>query len=95
MGRATMPLQRYDDAYQPDLDGVKFRMANGRGDIIVYHVTHEALVDHGAQNGLTAANDDVEIFLRFRERIEQIASEKYDAGIAERIVKTADLTPLR
>ena len=90
-----MPLHRYDEAYQPDLDGVKFRMADERDNIIVYHVTHEALSDHGAANGMTAANDDVEVFLRFRERIEQIASEKYDAGIAERVVKTADLTPLR
>jgi hypothetical protein len=90
-----MPLHRYNEVYHPDLDGVKFRKADDRDNIIVYHVTHEALADRGAANGMTAANDDVEIFLRFRERIEQIASDKYDAGIAERIVKTNDLTRLK
>jgi hypothetical protein len=90
-----MPLHRYDEAYHPDLDGVKFRTADEGDNIIVYHVTHEALADCGAANGMTAANDDVQVFLQFRERIEQIASKKYDAGIAERIVKTNDLTPLR
>jgi hypothetical protein len=90
-----MPLERYDEAYHPELDGVRFRMADERGNIIVYTVTHEALSDHGARNGMTAANDDVEVFLRFRDRIEEVASDKYDAGIAERVINTEDLTPLK
>jgi Protein of unknown function (DUF1488) len=88
-----VPLRRYDDAYHADLDGVQFRMVNDEEEIIVYHVTREALSDRGAASNLTAGNDDVEIFLRFREEIERVAASKFAAGAKERVVTTADLTP--
>jgi Protein of unknown function (DUF1488) len=91
-----MPLQRADDAYDPSdsFSGVLFRMTDGRN-IIVYRVSFEALQDRASADGGGATPDAVETFLRHRTRIEQIASEKYDAGVAERIVTTAELTPRR
>ena len=47
----------------------------------------------GVTGSNQCAQDAVETFLKHRRRIEQIASEKYDAGVAERVVTAADLTP--
>ena len=77
---------------QTGFSGVLFPMTDGKSRI-VYRVTYEALQDRASADGGGAAFDAVETFLKHRSRIEQIASEKYDAGVAERVVTTADLTP--
>ena len=89
-----MPLRRADDAYDPSdrFSGVLFAMTDGKSRI-VYRVTYEALQDRGSADSRGQVHDPVETFLRHRERIEQIASDKYDAGVAERVVTTAELTP--
>jgi Protein of unknown function (DUF1488) len=89
-----VPLQRADDAYDSSdrFSGVLFPMTDGKSRI-VYQVTYAALQDRASADGSGATFDAVETFLKHRRRIEQIASEKYDAGVAERVVTTADLTP--
>jgi Protein of unknown function (DUF1488) len=92
--RRKVPLQRADDAYDSSdrFSGVLFPMTDGKSRI-VYQVTYAALQDRASADGSGATFDAVETFLKHRRRIEQIASEKYDAGVAERVVTTADLTP--
>jgi hypothetical protein len=89
-----MPLQRADDAYDSSdrFSGILFPMTDGKSRI-VYQVTYAALQDRASADGEGATFDAVETFLKHRPRIEQIASEKYDAGVAERVVTTAELTP--
>ena len=89
-----MPLQRADDAYDLSdrFSGVLFPMTDGKSRI-VYQVTYAALQDRASADGSGVTFDAVETFLKHRRRIEQIASEKYDAGVAERVVTAADLTP--
>ena len=91
-----MPLQRADDAYDSSdrFLGILFPMTDGKSRII-YRVSYEALQDRASADGSGATSDAVETFLKHRSRIEQIASEKYDARIAERVVTTAELTPQR
>jgi hypothetical protein len=89
-------LQRADDdAYDlPDkFSGVLFPMTDGKSRI-VYKVTYAALQDRASADGSGATFDPVETFLKYRRSIEQIASEKYDAGVTDRVVTTAELTPL-
>ena len=88
-----MPLQRADDAYSPErFSGVQFPMTDGKNRI-VFRVSYEALQDRASADG-NGETDFVDTFLKHRSQIEQIASEKYDAGDTERLVTTADLTPL-
>jgi hypothetical protein len=89
-----MPLHRFDDAYHPVFDGVLFQMTPGINRI-VYRVSREALQDRAAADGVDHTSELVEIFLKHRAEIEHIASEKYDAVDAERLVSTADLNLLR
>jgi hypothetical protein len=95
MERRKMPLQRADDSYDASdrFSGVLFPMTDGKIRV-VYRVSYEALQDRASADGSGATFDAVETFLKHRPRIEQIASEKYDAGVAERVVTTAELTPL-
>ncbi|MGP0085782.1 MAG: DUF1488 family protein [Steroidobacteraceae bacterium] len=88
-------MKRADDSYDPSdrFSGVDFPMADGKSRII-YRVSYEALQDRASADGTGAAFDAVETFLKHRGRIEQIASDKYDAGNPERVVTTAELTPL-
>ncbi len=91
-----MPLQRADDAYDTSkFDGVQFPMTDltAGGNRIIYVVSHEALRDRATADG-DAPSDTVSTFLKHRPLIEKIASDKYDARIAERLVNTQDLTPI-
>jgi hypothetical protein len=54
-------------------DGIRFLMQDGRIEVPC-RVSHEALTDRGAHTGL--GQEDV--FLAYREDIEQAASDKYD-----------------
>jgi hypothetical protein len=83
-----MPLQRYNDACHPVFDGVVFQMTD----------TGEALQDRASIDGDDSEGhtlDVVDMFLKHRARIEQIASRNHDAGDVERLVTTVDLNPFR
>jgi len=92
-----MPLQRYNDACHLVFDGVVFQMTDGKTRI-VYRVTGEALQDRASIDGDDSEGhtlDVVDMFLKHRARIEQIASRNHDAGDVERLVTTVDLNPFR
>ena len=71
-----MPLTRMKDDYAMSA-GVKFWMAD-EGRPVLCRVTHEALRDHADRVRLNVADDKV--FEAYRELIEQVASDAYDAG---------------
>jgi hypothetical protein len=71
-----MPLTRMKDDYTIS-DGVKFWMAD-EGRPVLCRVSHEALRDHADRVWLNVADDKV--FEAYRELIEQVASDAYDAG---------------
>jgi hypothetical protein len=90
-----MPLHRYNDACRPVFGGVVFQMTDGKIRI-VYRVTSEALQDRASIDGDDSEGhtlDVVDMFLKHRARIEQIASNNHDAGDVERVVTTVDLNP--
>ena len=69
-----MPLTSGGANAYPDLAGLGFGMRNG-GDIVRVHVSHEALEDIEPVTGYI---DYRGIFERNRQRIESIASRKFD-----------------
>jgi Protein of unknown function (DUF1488) len=71
-----MPLTRMKDDYTTS-DGVKFWMVD-QGRPVLCRVTHDALRDHADRVRLNVADDKV--FEAYRELIEQVASDAYDAG---------------
>jgi Protein of unknown function (DUF1488) len=73
---SAVPLTRMKDDYTMS-DGVKFWMAD-EGRPVLCRVTHEALRDHADRVRLNVADDKV--FEAYRELIEQVASDAYDAG---------------
>jgi len=86
-----MPLWRADEAFDWNGDVVSFPMTDGKTRI-VYRVSREALEDRASADGRGELLADlVAVFLMHRQRIEQIASAKHDAGDVERLVRTADL----
>ena len=70
-----MPLTRMKDEYIMS-DGVKFWMAD-EGRPVLCRVTHEALRDHADRVRLNVA--DEKVFEAYRELIEQVVSDAYDA----------------
>jgi hypothetical protein len=74
-----MPLTRLDDGnYRPSTwRGVKFWMADDDGHPVLCRVSHEALDDHARR--LHFEGTDEQVFKAYREIIEQIASDAYDA----------------
>jgi hypothetical protein len=75
-------------------EGVYFWMKDG-AEHVLCKVTHEALRDRSARDGGDASFPDT--FLRHRQRIETIASEKYARSYRPNeliLVLTRDLTPL-
>jgi hypothetical protein len=75
----AMPLTQLDDGdYRPSTwHGVKFWMADDERHPMLCRVSHEALDDHA--NRVQFQGTDIEIFKAYREIIEQIASDAYDA----------------
>ncbi len=88
-----MPLIRDQELFEFErFEGVYFWMKDG-AEHVLCKVTHEALRDRSARDGADASLPDT--FLRHRERIESIASEKYAHRPNELIlVLTRELTPL-
>jgi hypothetical protein len=72
-----MPLTRLKDEYL-EQDGVRFLMKDEDGNRVVCRVSQEALRDQGARTHFSGAGDAV--FEAYRELIEQIASDAFDAG---------------
>jgi hypothetical protein len=72
-----MPLRRLEDLYLLQ-DGVRFLMADDEGSTVICRVSHEALRDHADRQHLASTDDAV--FEEYRELIEDIASEAFDAG---------------
>ena len=73
----AMPLTRLKDEYLVE-DGVRFLMKVEDGSSVACRVSHEALLDHAGRVQL--AGRDGEVFEAYRELIEDIASDVYDAG---------------
>ena len=71
-----MPLTRLRHEFL-EQDGVRFLMEDENGSTVACRVSHEALRDHADR--LHLPGTDAEVFEAYRELIEQIASDAYDA----------------
>ena len=71
-----MPLTRLKDEYLEE-DGVRFLMEDEAGSTVVCRVSHEALRAHADRMQFSGTDDAV--FRAYRELIEEIASEAYEA----------------
>jgi len=71
-----MPLTRLKQEFL-EQDGVRFMMEDENGSTVACRVSHEALRDHADR--LSLPGTDTEIFEAYRELIEQLASDAYDA----------------
>ena len=71
-----MPLTRLKNEYL-EQDGVRFLMQDEEGGTVACSVSHEALRDHAERVHLSAT--DAAVFEAYRELIEQVASDAYDA----------------
>ena len=72
-----MPLTRLEDEYLVQ-DGVRFLMTDDAGDMVACRVSYETLRDHADRVHFDGPDDKV--FEAYRELIEQVASDTYDAG---------------
>jgi len=71
-----MPLTRLKNEYL-EVKGVRFLMADEVGNTVACRVTHEALRDHAERVHLSGP--DGAVFETYRELIEDLASEAFDA----------------
>jgi Protein of unknown function (DUF1488) len=72
-----MPLTRLKDEYLEQEDGVRFSMADEVGNTVACKVSHEALRAHAERAHF--AGSDSAVFQAYRELIEQLASDAFDA----------------
>ncbi len=73
---AEMPLTRLKNEYL-EQDGVRFLMEDAEGSAVACSVSDKALRDHAERVHLSGT--DAAIFEAYRELIEQVASDAYDA----------------
>ena len=71
-----MALKRLKDEYL-EQDGVRFLMEDEAGGTVACRVSHEALRDHAER--MHFSGTDGAVFEAYRELIEEVASETYDA----------------
>ena len=71
-----MPLERHIDDLTA-CDGIKFWMSDGERRVLC-RVSHEALRD--LADRVHFAGSDEKVFEAYRELVEQVASDAYDAG---------------
>ena len=71
-----MPLTRLKNEYL-EQGGVRFLMQDEEGGTVACSVSHEALRGHAERVHLSAT--DAAVFEAYRELIEQVASDAYDA----------------
>ena len=76
MSENAMPLTRLKDPYILQ-DGVRFLMADETGNTVACRVSHEAIRDHADRVHLSGT--DSAVFEAYRELIEDVASEAFDA----------------
>ena len=75
-----MPLERLDDDHRVTTGrGIEFCMAGEVGNLVSCRVSHEALRDQAARVHFEGTDDQV--FGAYRELIEQVASDTFDAGV--------------
>jgi Protein of unknown function (DUF1488) len=72
----AMPLERLEDDHRR---GVEFRMADEGGSPVFCRVSQETLRDQAARVHFEGTDDKV--FEAYRELIEQVASDTFDAGV--------------
>jgi Protein of unknown function (DUF1488) len=72
----AVALTRLKDEYL-EQDGVRFLMEDETGNTVACRVSHEALRDHAER--MHFSGTDGAIFEAYRELIEDVASEAYDA----------------
>lgn len=76
----AMPLERLEDDHRVTTGrGVEFWMADEVGSLVFCRVSHEALQDQAARVHFEGTDDKV--FEAYRELIEQVASDTFDAGV--------------
>ena len=71
-----MPLTRLKTEFLEE-DGIRFLMADEVGNTVACRVTHDALRDHAERLHLNFS--DSKVFEAYREWIEDLASEAFDA----------------
>jgi len=71
-----MPLTRLKNEFLEE-DGVRFLMADEVGNTVACRISHEALRDHAERIHLNGS--DSKVFEAYRELIEDLASEAFDA----------------
>jgi hypothetical protein len=71
-----VPLMRLKDEYLEE-DGVRFLMEDEVGSTVACRVSHEALRDHADR--MHFSGTDGAVFKAYRELIEEIASDAYEA----------------
>ena len=72
-----MPLTRLKEAYISQ-DGLRFLMTDDDGSTVACRVSHEALRDHASR--VRFIGTDEKVFEAYRDLIERVASNAYDAG---------------
>ncbi len=72
-----MPLTRFEAEYLVAREGITFMMADEGGNAVHCLVSHKALRDLADRLSLREAGAD--LFETYRELIEQVASDAYDA----------------
>ena len=73
---SKMPLTRLKNEYL-EQDGVRFLMEGAEGSTVACSVSHETLRDHAERVHLSGT--EAAVFEAYRELIEQVASDAYDA----------------
>ena len=77
-----MPLERHTDDLTA-CDGIKFWMSDGERPVLC-RVSHEALRD--LADRVHFGGTDEKVFEAYRELVEQVASDAYDAGASVEVV---------
>ena len=72
-----MPLVRLKDEYLEQEDGVRFLMADELGNAVACKVSHEAL--RAQAERVHFSGSDSAVFQAYRELIEELASDAFDA----------------
>jgi Protein of unknown function (DUF1488) len=72
-----MPLTRLKDEYLEQEGGVRFLMADELGKTVACKVSHDALRAHAER--VRFSGSDSAVFQAYRELIEELASEAFDA----------------
>jgi hypothetical protein len=79
-----MPLNRGDVKPAADIWGVDFEMVAPNGDVVSCLVTRGALDQLFKDSGEITAEEQLAVFLQWRDLIEGIASQKFDSRRIER-----------